>query len=623
MSTFPLWSAVIATTQIRPTVRLVVESQQSKLVEREPDNFVIDYKIDDFRGNTLQDFMSNVLFLDDPDDGPYVELEDLIHNQQKLVDIARQLFGAKAAADLQRGITQRIKRDSNAKRTDAFGRAERTSPKDILDRRPTAMTRKGTASKSDLGTLKQKFLSKASVNTLGFTKQEILRSYRRNEQFNNHTGNALMLALLFGTPQDQLDAAKLKAIAEKENGIDTAKWGALYNKVQNLHSRLYAKLVGMKDAAQPAIQEAVSVHVGDYVHAGFAVKGGAGFSGKVDKIDGNWVYVNLGKDKSVRFSNDPNSNWGDRIIKAPLKNVTLQEEQDNSKYEEYFRAMLKKHGYDSPADIPEDKKDDFFKAVDAGYQAKNESVNLGRRGRVALKENDDVDMMKSQLKSIVDRAQSLHNALSQNPPSDVEAWTQAKVTDADTAITSLHDYFMYSDESASTDAAERAGNVSESSKIVEADQPKDAMVPLRMQAAMVIAKSLGTVKGTGQSTELRVSGSSPDAIVNQAIRVWLSGSHTPEGWALGAKMLKLAKSIGIKWDEKLVRQKLAPITLKKLGLDEAEASNAPSSAQQLQQRQSQETLALDRRHEREKAIDKEKTYDEKIRVQQLKQAEKQ
>ena len=65
------------------------------------------------------------------------------------------------------------------------------------------------------------------------------------------------------------------------------------------------------------------IKVGDYVHAGFAVKGGAGFSGRVDKIEGNRVYVNVSKDKSVRMKDDPK--WGDRIIIAPTKNVTVQE----------------------------------------------------------------------------------------------------------------------------------------------------------------------------------------------------------------------------------------------------------------------------------------------------------
>jgi hypothetical protein len=52
------------------------------------------------------------------------------------------------------------------------------------------------------------------------------------------------------------------------------------------------------------------VKVGDKVHAGLGTRGGAGFSGVVDRIEGNYVYVNIGKDK-----------FGDRIIKAPHSHV--------------------------------------------------------------------------------------------------------------------------------------------------------------------------------------------------------------------------------------------------------------------------------------------------------------
>ena len=42
------------------------------------------------------------------------------------------------------------------------------------------------------------------------------------------------------------------------------------------------------------------------------------------------------------------------------------------KYSKYFDSMLKKWNVSSPKDIPANKKDDFFKAVDKGYKAKNE-----------------------------------------------------------------------------------------------------------------------------------------------------------------------------------------------------------------------------------------------------------
>jgi hypothetical protein len=61
------------------------------------------------------------------------------------------------------------------------------------------------------------------------------------------------------------------------------------------------------------------IKVGDKVHAGLAQQGGAGFSGHVDKIEGTYVYVNIGKDK-----------FGDRIIKAPMKNVMKESANDHS-----------------------------------------------------------------------------------------------------------------------------------------------------------------------------------------------------------------------------------------------------------------------------------------------------
>ena len=53
----------------------------------------------------------------------------------------------------------------------------------------------------------------------------------------------------------------------------------------------------------------------------------------------------------------------------------VKEDAGSQDYKAYFKSTLKKHGYTSPADIPDDKKDDFFNAVDKGYKAKNEAVD--------------------------------------------------------------------------------------------------------------------------------------------------------------------------------------------------------------------------------------------------------
>lgn len=379
------------------------------------------------------------------------------------------------------------------------------------------------------------------------------------------------------------------------------------------------------------------IRVGDYVHAGFAVKGGAGFSGRVDKIDGNHVYVNVGKDKSVQFKNDPLQKWGDRIIKAPIKNVSLQEAEHDTKYQEYFRAQLKKHGYDSPADIPDDKKDDFFNAVDKGYNATNESLQLDEknvptnpelwsRAKAAakrkfdvypsayangwaakwykkrggdwrteekeaynlsdpeqrefgtnslatiyksstpgeLRESDDQEMALAQLHSIASKSTEVRDMLKDVMIDDIPAWIQDKLSVSDHSISAILDYYESESTDDLNDSVSETPIAESPSSVVEAS--KDPMVPLRVQAAMVIAKSLGGVKGSGQTADFRVSGSTPESIVNQAIRVWVSGSHTPEAWKLGGQMLKVAKSMGIKWDEKLIR----PSTRKAIGLAEAD-----------------------------------------------------
>ena len=67
---------------------------------------------------------------------------------------------------------------------------------------------------------------------------------------------------------------------------------------------------------------------------------------------------------------------------------TIFKEDSDDAYKKYFDSMLKKWNVSSPKDIPADKKDDFFKAVDKGYKAKNESCGLKHED-----ENDDEEQV--------------------------------------------------------------------------------------------------------------------------------------------------------------------------------------------------------------------------------------
>jgi hypothetical protein len=50
------------------------------------------------------------------------------------------------------------------------------------------------------------------------------------------------------------------------------------------------------------------------------------------------------------------------------------QQNEDTEYQAYFRKMLDKYGYNSPSDIPDEKKDDFFNTVDKGWKSQDESV---------------------------------------------------------------------------------------------------------------------------------------------------------------------------------------------------------------------------------------------------------
>ncbi len=58
---------------------------------------------------------------------------------------------------------------------------------------------------------------------------------------------------------------------------------------------------------------------------------------------------------------------------------------EDTEYQTYFKTQLKKHGYDSPSDIPDDKKDDFFNTVDAGWKAKSEGTEADADVKIELR----------------------------------------------------------------------------------------------------------------------------------------------------------------------------------------------------------------------------------------------
>jgi hypothetical protein len=78
-------------------------------------------------------------------------------------------------------------------------------------------------------------------------------------------------------------------------------------------------------------------------------------------------------DNPQKHSNDINQ-VPDQDAPALLNSIRrqLSEMKNNDAYKKYFKAALKRYGYNSPADIPADKKKQFFNAVDKGWKASHE-----------------------------------------------------------------------------------------------------------------------------------------------------------------------------------------------------------------------------------------------------------
>lgn len=96
-----------------------------------------------------------------------------------------------------------------------------------------------------------------------------------------------------------------------------------------------------------------------------------------------------------------------------------------------------------------------------------------------------------------------------------------------------------------------------------------AVIPLRFQAATLIAKTLGGSRISGPMANFNVSGGTPEVMVNMGLRAFLRQAHTQEAWHEAGRMLQLAKQMHINWDESLLR----PTHRTTMGLDESAAAD--------------------------------------------------
>ena len=88
---------------------------------------------------------------------------------------------------------------------------------------------------------------------------------------------------------------------------------------------------------------------------------------------------------------------------------------------------------------------------------------------------------------------------------------------------------------------------------LEPPQVTAAVIPLRYQAAIVIAKTLGGSRISGPSADYKYASGTPEVIVNMAVRDFLRRAHTPEAWQNAGRMLQLAYQMNIRWDSTILK----------------------------------------------------------------------
>ena len=87
----------------------------------------------------------------------------------------------------------------------------------------------------------------------------------------------------------------------------------------------------------------------------------------------------------------------------------------------------------------------------------------------------------------------------------------------------------------------------------EPPQVTAAVIPLRYQAATVIAKTLGGSRISGKAADYKYAAGTPEVIINNAVREFLRRAHMPEMWQNAGRMLQLAYQMNIKWDSSILK----------------------------------------------------------------------
>jgi hypothetical protein len=138
----------------------------------------------------------------------------------------------------------------------------------------------------------------------------------------------------------------------------------------------------------------------------------------MNKIDNLVDEILTGNYKKVKMAEQA-GDLVDVILDNYGKDYGKKKMMENEDYKAYFKTMLKKYGYDSPADIPADKKKEFFNAVDKGWKGEKVSEIANDIDHVPDESpEDEHDKIKDQLGKPA--VSEVENSLDSEPKQDAD-----------------------------------------------------------------------------------------------------------------------------------------------------------------------------------------------------------
>ena len=108
-------------------------------------------------------------------------------------------------------------------------------------------------------------------------------------------------------------------------------------------------------------------------------------------------------------------------------------EGSKEEYEKFFRAALKKFGAESPADLDDAKKKEFFNYVEKNYKGEKTDESFGQRARKAKQEGKDTFEYKGKTYDVKESLKKYTFSVEEDDPDDVKSKKEDKKAELDSS----------------------------------------------------------------------------------------------------------------------------------------------------------------------------------------------